>query len=116
MAAAEAPPSPTEPDLEEAEVSVDDAAWLVRVVGRSGDAGHSPTPLLLLGFWKADAAEGEREREALVVGRALRDLTPSALRRAFRHSMTPPDAPEQADRGREGNRRGRGSRASRRGR
>lgn len=116
MAAVEAPPPPTDPDLEEAEVSIGEITWLVRVVGRSGGAECSATPLLLLGFWKADAPEGEREREALVVGRTLRDLTPAALRRAFRRSVPPPEPKEETGGGRGRGGRGRGPRRSRRGR
>ncbi len=108
LAASEAPPSPAEPDVEEAEVTVEDVDWLVRVIGRSGGARASAPPLLLLGFWRASRAEGEREREALVVGRALAELTPAALRGAFRDSTAPRQLPDEDRDGPGRGRRGRG--------
>ena len=95
MPAVEAPPpSPAEPDLEEAEVSIDDDSWVVKVLGRSGGKRASATPLLLLGFWPEEA-EGEHRLEALVVGRTLAELTPAALRGAHREAQPPPEPPER---------------------
>ena len=95
-------------------VSVEGERWTVKVVGRSGGRPDPATPLLLLGFWKAGEDGGRRRREALVVGRALADLSPAALRNAVLES-TPPPEPERAGKGREGpDRRGRGRRRGRR--
>lgn len=93
MAAAEAPPPPAEPDVEEVGVTVGDVDWIVRVVGRSGRARTSAAPLLLLGFWQAATPDGERERESLVVGRALSDLSPERLATALEESVEPPEPP-----------------------
>ncbi|NNL30763.1 MAG: hypothetical protein HKO77_07055 [Gemmatimonadetes bacterium] len=114
----DAPLPPVEPDLEEAEVTVEGAAWKVRVVGRAGGARPSDTPLILLGFWPEQATEGDRVREALVVGRSLAEMTAGALQSAFSSSTPPPtprDPASDADgRGRRrhggrGRGRGRGS-------
>lgn len=122
MTAVEAPPPPVEPDLEQAELTAGEQDWIVRVAGRAGGAEASATPLLLLGFWRAESSDGERQREALVVGRALAELTPAALAEAFAESRPPPEPegpasddarrrhPERRPRGRSrggGRRRGR---------
>lgn len=93
MAPVESTPAPTEPDLEEAEVSIEGDTWAVRVLGRSGGERASATPLLLLGFWR-DRQEGDDpDREALIVGRTLADLTPAGLRNAFDASEPPRKRP-----------------------
>lgn len=115
MAAVEAPPPPVAPDLEEAEVTVEETTWTIRVVGRAGGARPSDTPLLLLGFWPEGALEGERAREAMVVGRSLAGMTPAALEDAFAASAPPlprrDPSPESSARGR----RSRGGRGRKRG-
>lgn len=116
MAAAEAPPPPAEPDVEEVDITVEEVDWIVRVVGRSGGARPSATPLLLLGFWRAGSPEGERERETLVVGRALADLSPARLRAALEESEAPPEPPTGPPPGRGRERRGRDAGSSGRGR
>ncbi len=121
--AAPALPSPTEPDVDEARVEVDGVVWTVRVFGRSGSPGAGETPLLLLGFEGESPGSVRTVREALIVGRTLRDLSEDSLRSAFDGSIeAPPEAgrgdPQAAARpGRERSQTGaRQSRSSRRGR
>ena len=115
LAAVDAPPPPVAPDVEDVEILVGDARWTVRVMGRSGGALPSDTPLLLLGFWASEESSGGHTREALVVGRALSEMTPASLERAFHASNPPPPPvdPVQEPKGR--GRRGRGRRGRRRG-
>ncbi len=116
MAPVESTPAPTEPDLEEAEVSIEGETWAVRVLGRSGGERASATPLLLLGFWEEDPDAHAPDREALIVGRTLAGLTPAALRSAFDESEPPRERPtsprEERGKGR-GSHRSRGSRGKR---
>lgn len=116
MAPVESTPAPTEPDLEEAEVSIEGETWTVRVLGRSGGERASATPLLLLGFWEDDPEADDPDREALIVGRTLASLTPAALRSAYRASEPPRERPTSSreERGKGGgDHRGRGSRGKR---
>ena len=80
-----------EPDLLEATVEVDGTSWTVRVQGRSGGASAVNVPLLLLGFWKARPAASPPDREALVVGRVLADMTAGSLETALSESYDPAD-------------------------
>ena len=80
------------PDLGETFLEVGGMAWAVRVLGRVGRASGASAPLLLLGFWEADAAAHRLpSREALVVGRALEDLSPEALEEALAAARPPRD-------------------------
>lgn len=115
MAAVDAPPPPVEPDLEEATLDVEEAEWKVRVVGRAGGGRPSATPMLLLGFWPASDDEGGHEREALVVGRSLAEMTPAALHSAFESSGPPPPPREPVRESKGRGRRGRGGRPGGRG-
>lgn len=81
-----------EADVEEATVEVDRLSWTVRVQGRSGGASAVSAPLLLLGFWKGQSASLPPDREALVVGRLLADLSESELAEALAGSSDPADA------------------------
>ena len=86
------PPSPSvDPDLEEVELEVGGKAWIVRVVGRSGGVSTSPAPLLMLGFRESLEPGDGPDREALVVGRLLSELSPAQLESAFEQSRAPPD-------------------------
>jgi hypothetical protein len=108
MGRAEAPASPTTPDLEQAEVEVDGHSWSVRVLGRAAGAGVARVPMLLLGFWSDTDRGPEAERECLVVGQTLDALSEADLERAFTQSRPPiprPD-PEPRERGRRGRRGG----------
>ncbi len=115
MAAVEAPPPPVPPDLEEAEVTVDEIRWTIRVVGRAGGARPSDTPLLLLGFWPEGALEGDRAREAMVVGRSLAGMTPAALEDAVAASAPPVPRRDPSPESSTGRRRSRGGRGRKRG-
>jgi len=84
-------PADVEPDVEEATVEVDRLSWTVRVQGRSGGASAASIPLLLLGFWKDQSASLPPDREALVVGRLLADLSEGELVAALAGSSDPPD-------------------------
>ena len=92
MARAEAPPSRSEPDAEEVELSVDGEAWVARVSGRSGRSGAGAAPLLLVGFWPADASTGGAQREAFVVGRTLSGVATDVLERACERARRVPSA------------------------
>ena len=86
---ASSPPAP-DADLPEAVIEVDGTPWTVRVLGRSGSASGRSPPLLLLGFWR----EGDHEKpslEALVVARAMSDLSTEALRDALSRAEKPGD-------------------------
>jgi hypothetical protein len=104
-------PEPARPEAESITVSVDGVAWTVRVRGRTrAGTDTAPTPLLVLGFFR-DATEEVPELEALVVARALDDLTTRQLERAFGVARPPPEPgahkelfPETATRGRKGDR------------
>ena len=80
-----------ETDVGEATVEVDGTSWTVRVRGRSGGASAGKTPLLLLGLWKAQAATSLPDREALVVGELLVDMTAGDLETALAESREPAD-------------------------
>lgn len=112
LAPVESTPAPTEPDLEEAEVRIEGDVWAVRVLGRSGGERASATPLLLLGFWEDEHEGAAPDREALIVGRTLADLTPAALRNAFDEARPPRERPAAS---REERGKGRGSRRGSRG-
>ena len=79
------------PDVSEATVDVDGVPWTVRVQGRSGGASTASAPLLLLGFWQAQSAPAPPDREALVVGRLLADMSEGELQAAFAQSRVPAD-------------------------
>jgi hypothetical protein len=96
MASGESGPSPTGKDVDEVDISLENEQWRIRVVGRSGGAGGTKAPLLLLGFWQAEAGaapvEGQRHhREALVVGATLEGLSEVALEEALAGSTVPRD-------------------------
>ena len=78
-----------EPDIDEATVEVDGTSWTIRVQGRSGGSDAMKPPLLLLGFWKAQTVASPPDREALVVGRLLADLTEDDLEAALAESRDP---------------------------
>jgi hypothetical protein len=72
-------------------VDVDGTIWTVRVQGRSGGTSTVSAPLLLLGFWNAQSAPAPPDREALVVGRLLADMSERELEAALAQSRVPPD-------------------------
>lgn len=75
-----------------ATLEVDGRTWTVGEVGRSlGGPSAAPVPLLLVGFFQDPDGE-DHQREALVVGRALRDLSEDQLEAALRASREPPPA------------------------
>ena len=78
-----------EPDVAEATIEVDGTSWTIRVQGRSGGSTAGKTPLLLLGFWKAQTATSPPDREALVVGGLLAHLTEDDLETALAESRVP---------------------------
>jgi len=86
MARTDGPPSPIDPDTSEASFECDDEAWVVRVLGTARGSGSGATPLILLGFWKADASHGDPVRETLTVGRTLSELSSATLERALMSS------------------------------
>jgi hypothetical protein len=83
--------SHVEPDVAQATVEVDGMFWTVRVQGRSGGGSAVNAPLLLLGFWKAQPASSPPDRETLVVGRLLADMTEGELAAALAESCNPRD-------------------------
>lgn len=86
-----APSAAPEPEPR-AKLEVDGRTWTVGEVGRSlGGPSAAPVPLLLVGFFQDPEGE-EHQREALVVGRALRDLSEDQLEAALRASREPPPA------------------------
>jgi hypothetical protein len=93
-----------ETQAEEATFAVGDESWTARTLGRSG-GGEAPQ-LLLVGFWREEAQEGDHMREALVVARSLSELSSDALSTALARSREPP-APPGAPPTREDRRRGR---------
>lgn len=90
-------PSPTgpEPDAAEVTLEVGDETWVVRVLGRAGGSQDGATPLLLLGFWAPDSDGADHARELLIVGRTLNELTDSDLRETYERA-----APANVDPGR----------------
>ena len=78
-------------DVSEATVDVDGTTWTVRVQGRSGGGSTVSAPLLLLGFWNAQSAPAPPDREALVVGRLLADMSERELEAALAQSRVPAD-------------------------
>jgi hypothetical protein len=91
--------------VEEAHIEVGGTGWKVRVLGRSGRASVVATPLVLLGFWKDEAAtevaasgdpaedmEAEPDLEALVVAHSLEALGPEELEEALAGASRPRDA------------------------
>ncbi len=80
-----------EPDVGEATVEVDGTSWTVRVRGRSGGGSTVNTPLLCLGLWKVKSATSPPDREALVIGRLLADMTAGDLETALAESRDPVD-------------------------
>lgn len=87
MARPEGAPSPVDRDTSETSFECDDEAWVVRVLGTSGGSGLGATPLILLGFWKADATHGDPVRETLTVGRTLSELSSATLEQALMSSQ-----------------------------
>ncbi len=77
---------------EEVGVSWRGAAWVARVVGRSGRAEARSAPLLLLGFWPNGPAAGAPALEAMVAGRRLEDVPEEALQAALDRAKAPPVA------------------------
>lgn len=82
------PPAPAS-DIEETSVEVDGMDWIVRLLGRAGGGASlgvtSAVPLLLVSF-RPSREKDAAEREALVVGRTLADLTPEQLEQALRRA------------------------------
>ena len=64
-----------EPEVEEVTFEADGSEWVARVIGRGG----AVAPLLLLGFWPRDEADGQPVLEAFRAGRSLGHLDPCAL-------------------------------------
>ena len=87
----DAPAPSVEPDLAEARLEVDGVEWTVRVMGRSGGGSGGSAPLLLLGFWSAEAAEEPPALEATVVARTLAELSWESLETALSRADAPPD-------------------------
>ena len=86
-----APPSPeaARQAREEAVLEADGTRWAVRVLGRSSSGSASAAaPLLLLGFFHPEDPDLPR-KEALVVARALTQLTELQLEAAWRAGQTP---------------------------
>jgi len=75
LAGGGADPDQVEPDHEEVAFEAGGRAWIVRVIGRGG----SSAPLLLLGFWPAEDADGDPAREAYWPGSTLSGLDEDAL-------------------------------------
>lgn len=80
--------------------------WTVRVLGRSGGGSRGRPPLLLLGFWPAEEADGPHVLESTVVARTLAGLSPARLETALARAAPPPD-PERGRSFFEGASRGR---------
>ena len=78
-----------EPDVDAATMEVDGTSWTIRVQGRSGGSAAARTSLLLLGFWKGQTTASPPDREALVVGCLLADLTEDDLEAALAESRDP---------------------------
>jgi len=87
MARTDSPAGPVDPDEREVSFQVDDEAWVAKVLGRAGGSTGGATPLILLGFWRADAVEGDPVREVLTVGTALSRLPTFTLEQAWRSSQ-----------------------------
>jgi hypothetical protein len=106
---APAAPAPTGATPEQTILAVDGTEWIVRVRGRGrAGADGGPAPLLVLGFFR-ETGQDVPDREALVVGRGLAELTPRQVEGAFRASRPPPEPgakkelfPETASKGRKG--------------
>lgn len=77
-----------EPDEEEVCLELDGEEWRVRVLGRAGACSRGATPLLSVGFLRADCGSDETVREAYVVARTLADVTLETLERAFVEART----------------------------
>ena len=75
LVSADADAEQAEPDREEVAFEAGGRAWGVRVMGRGGQS----TPLLLLGFWLAEACDGEPACETYRPGSTLSGLDEDAL-------------------------------------
>ena len=91
------PPGPSadrggaaEADVPEVAFESRGSVWRVRVLGRSGRADGRSPPLLLLGFWGGEEADSSPVREAIVVARALSELTALRLEVALAEAAPPP--------------------------
>jgi hypothetical protein len=84
--------SVAEPDPEEVRFQLDGEEWRARVLGRSGAGRRGATPLLLVGFSRADGGADETDGEVYIVGRSLADTTIETLERALREVRMPPGA------------------------
>ena len=76
-----------ESDSEEVILTVDGKEWTVRVIGRSQT---QTATLLMLGFWISAEDAGAPDREILIGGRALSDLSLVQLELAYEESRPPP--------------------------
>ena len=114
--AGEPEPEREEAANEERVFTVAGESWVARTLGLVGGGSTHRAPLMLVGFWPAQRAEGPPEREALVVGTSLEALPVNALPTSFERSrpfQTRParESSEPARSPRAGkNRRGRGGR------
>ena len=96
-----------EPDREEVAFEVGGRAWIVRVMGRGGTSA----PLLLLGFWPAEAADGEPACETYRPGSSLSGLDEDALAEILAGAR--PRVVEHRPAGERGSRERKGRRGSR---
>ena len=81
-----------EPDTEIVAIEVEGVSWTVRVQGRSGGSSPARAPLLLLGFWKSAPSapsDAPPDREALIVGSSLADLSADELVEVHAQSKEP---------------------------
>lgn len=76
-----------ESDPEEVILAVDGKEWTVRVIGRSQT---QTAALLMLGFWISAEDGGAPDREILIGGRSLSELSLVQLELAYEESSPPP--------------------------
>jgi len=85
-------------DIAETFLEREGGPWVVRVLGRSGGHARSgAVPLLALGFWKGERAEGPAAMEAVVVARRLADLAPERLLALLTEARPPGTASPSAN-------------------
>jgi len=87
----DAKPASEPDDVEEVDLEVEGSTLTVRITGRSGGVGTKQAPLLMLGFWTDAREASPPDREALVVGGLLRELTDDQLLDAWGRSKPIPD-------------------------
>ena len=74
-------------DREEVILEVDGKECTIRVIGRSQTQSAA---LLMLGFWMSAEDASAPDREILIAGRALSELSPAQLESAYQESRPPP--------------------------